>query len=205
MSTAQTSEQFWEDRYRSMTRQPTGVPTSKLVEHVGALEPGRSLDLGSSRGDDVLWLARQGWHALGVDISMTAVQMATERAQELGLAAMARFERHDLAQTFPKGEFDLVTALYFQSPIEFPRAEVLRTAAAAVVKGGHFFLVEHATAAPWSYKGTTPFSTVDETFASLQLDATWETLWIGAPERQAKGPHDQVANVLDNVIFLRRA
>lgn len=205
MSTAQTSEQFWEERYRGMTRQPTGVPTAKLVEHVSDLRPGRSLDLGCSRGDDVLWLARQGWQALGVDISPTAVQTATSRAQDAGLSGKARFERHDLAHTFPAGEFDLVTALYFQSPIEFPRAEVLRKAAAAIAPAGHFLLVEHATAAPWSYKVSTPFSTVEETYASLQLDASWETVWMGAPQRQAKGPSGEFADVLDNVIFLRRA
>lgn len=205
MSTVETSEQFWEERYRTMTRKPTGLPTAKLVEHASDLTPGRSLDLGCSRGDDVLWLARQGWMALGVDISMTAVQTATSRSREAGLAGKAQFERHDLAQTFPVGEFDLVTALYFQSPIEFPRAEVLRKAAGVVASGGHFLLVEHATSAPWSYGGATSFSTVEETFASLQLDATWEIRWIGAPERKAKGPNDEVANVLDNVIFLRRA
>lgn len=204
MSTAQASEQFWEERYRSMTRQPTGLPTAKLVEHTSDLQPGKSLDIGCSRGDDVLWLVRRGWLALGADISMTAVQTATSRAKDAGLADRARFERHDLAQTFPQGEFDLVTALYFQSPIEFPRAEVLRKGAAAVVKGGHFLLVEHATAAPWSYQGSTPFSTVEETYASLQLDATWQTLWMGAPQREAKGPNGEVADVLDNVIFLRR-
>ncbi len=142
--------------------------------------------------------------ALGVDISETAVQTAALRAQEAGLADKARFERHDLAETFPQGEFDLVTALYFQSPIEFPRAEVLRNAAAAVARGGHFLLVEHATAAPWSYKGITAFSTVEETFASLQLDATWQTVWMGAAHRQATGPNQEVADVLDNVIFARK-
>jgi SAM-dependent methyltransferase len=140
-----------------------------------------------------------------VDISWTAVETAASRAQEAGLADQAIFERHDLALTFPAGKFDLVTALYFQSPIEFPRAEVLRKATATVAPAGHFLLVEHASAAPWSYKGTAPFSTLEETYASLQLDATWETLWMGAPKRQAKGPAGEVADVLDNVIFLRRA
>ena len=116
----------------------------------------------------------------------------------------ARFERHDLALTFPAGHFDLVTALYFQSPVEFPRAEVLRTATGAVVRGGHFLLVEHAVAAPWSFRGTTPFSTVEETYAFLHLDADWETLWMGSPPRHVTGPDQQVAEVLDNVFFLKK-
>ena len=35
----------------------------------------------------------------------------------------ARFEQHDLVATFPAGAFNLVTSLFFQSLIEFPRAQ----------------------------------------------------------------------------------
>jgi len=202
--TNQTSEQFWEERYRNMTGQPSGRPTGKLVEFAEALPPGRALELGCSRGDDAIWLASRGWQVLGVDISATALAVAAERAKAAGVSERVRWERHDLAQSFPEGMFELVTALYFQSPIAFPRAEVLRRAAGAVVPGGVFLLVEHSTAAPWSFKSTTPFSTVEETLASLQLDESWEPIFVGAPKREARGPQGQTAEVLDNVIVLRK-
>ena len=131
--------------------------------------------------EGVVWWGGRGWRGTGVDISTTALAVAAERAEAAGVGERVRWERHDLAQSFPQGEFDLVTALYFQSPVEFPRAEVLRRAAAAVSPGGVFLLVEHSTAAPWSWKGTTPFSTVEETLASLELDQSWEPIVVGEP------------------------
>ncbi|WP_172123585.1 MULTISPECIES: methyltransferase domain-containing protein [unclassified Devosia] len=202
--TNQTSEQFWEQRYQNMTGTPNGRPTAKLVEYAADLPAGRALDLGCSRGDDVIWLASRGWQATGVDISATALGVAAERAKAAGVSDRVRWERHDLAESFPAGEFELVTALYFQSPIAFPRAQVLRRAAAAVASRGVFLLVEHSTAAPWSFKSTTPFSTVEETLASLELDESWEPIFVGAPARQAKGPHGETAEVLDNVVVMRK-
>ena len=204
MTSSQSSEQFWEERYRNMSTPPSGRPTAKLVEYAADLPLGRSLDLGCSRGDDVIWLASRGWQAMGVDVSATALAVAADRAKAAGVSDRVQWERHDLTVSFPKAEFDLVTALYFQSPVEFPRAEVLRKAAAAVAPGGVFLLVEHSTAAPWSWKGHTPFSTVEETLASLQLDQSWEPIFVGAPEREAKGPQGQTAMVLDNVLVLRK-
>ncbi|WP_108398168.1 class I SAM-dependent methyltransferase [Devosia submarina] len=203
MTLDQTHQQFWEERYRAMSKPPSGRPTAKLVELLPPLPPGRSLDLGCSRGDDVLWLASRGWEALGVDISATALDVARDRAQSLGLAERARFEQHDLAESFPRGRFDLVTALFFQSPIAFPRDKVLQQATAAVADGGYFLLLEHSVPDPASHGGTTPFNTVEQTLASLQLDASWESVRVEAheraPEQQGKSGH-----VLDNVILLRK-
>jgi hypothetical protein len=56
----QTHQQFWEERYRNMSKPASGQPTAKLAELVSGLPPGRSLDLGCSRGDDMLWLASCG-------------------------------------------------------------------------------------------------------------------------------------------------
>lgn len=203
MTIDQSHQQFWEERYRTMAKPPSGNPTAKLVELLPPLSPGRSLDLGCSRGDDVLWLARQGWYATGVDISATAVEIARQRAQALGLGERTRFERHDLALSFPAGQFDLVTALFFQSPVAFPRAQVLRKALAVVAQGGYFLLLEHSVPHPGAHEGTTPFSTVDQTLASLQLDVSWDRVRVEAherlPEQQGKFGH-----VLDNVILLRK-
>ncbi|HTN62938.1 MAG TPA: class I SAM-dependent methyltransferase [Devosia sp.] len=205
MSDNRTSEQFWENHYQNLTREPTGKPSAILVQYAADLTPGRSLDLGSSRGDDVMWLARQGWQSLGVDVSSTAIATAQRRAKEAGLAEAARFERHDLAATFPEGAFDLLTALFFQSPVDFPRAQVLARAAEAVASGGLLLIVEHASAAPWSWSPDAVFPTAEETLSSLQLDTKdWTQIFVGAPERLAHGPDNQTATVRDNVLALRR-
>src|SRR6185369_11710944 len=46
--------------------------------------------------------------------------------------------------------YDLVTASFLQSPIEFPREAILRRAADLVAPGGHLLIVAHAAFPPWS-------------------------------------------------------
>jgi SAM-dependent methyltransferase len=143
--------------------------------------------------------------ATGADVSTTAVEKATQRALAAGLNRNARLERHDLAVTFPEGEFDLVTALFFQSPVDFPRAGVLQRAAEAVAQDGLLLIVEHASAAPWSWSPEAGYPTVGETLASLKLPASsWQEVFVGTPERMANGPEGKTALATDNVIALRR-
>ncbi len=47
-----------------------------------------------------------------------------------------QLECHDLDESLPIGQFDLVTTCYLHSPVEFGRTRVLRAAAAAVRPGG---------------------------------------------------------------------
>ena len=205
MSTLETSERFWEQHYQGLTKPPNGLPSAVLVQYAADISPARSLDLGCSRGDDVLWLARQGWSATGADVSATAIETATQRAHAAGLSSKARFEQYDLAVSFPEGEFDLVTALFSQSPVDFPRAQVLQRAAEAVARDGLLLIVEHASAAPWSWAPEAGYPTAAATLASLDLaPSSWQEVFVGSPERTANGPEGQTALVLDNVIFLRR-
>ena len=44
------------------------------------MEPGRALDLGCGTGTTVLWLAQQGWTAVGVDFSSLAIESARRKA-----------------------------------------------------------------------------------------------------------------------------
>ncbi len=205
MSIKATSEQFWEQHYQALTREPSGQPSALLVQYASDLAPGRSLDLGCSRGDDVIWLANRGWTATGADVSATAVHKATERAKASDLGSRTKFEQHDLARTFPEGEFDLVTALFFQSPVDFPRAKVLQRAAGAVAQNGLLLIVEHASAAPWSWSPEAGYPTADGTLASLQLSETsWQQVFVGTSKRVANGPNGETATVEDNIIALTR-
>tara|TARA_R110002124_G_scaffold1797_12_gene11463 strand:- start:5038 stop:5661 length:624 start_codon:yes stop_codon:yes gene_type:complete len=205
MTSKTPSEQFWERHYRGLQRPPTGRPSAVLVEYASKLSPGRSLDLGCSRGDDVIWLARQGWQSTGVDVSPHAVQTATARAAAAGVSDRTRFEAHDLSVRFPGGSFDLVSALFFQSPVEFPREAVLRRAAASVTAGGLLLIVDHASVAPWSWSAGTQFPTAEQTLDGIGLDlAVWDRVFVGTVERTATGPNRQTALVSDNILALRR-
>ena len=199
-------ERFWEEHYRASTRLSNGSPSGALVRFVETLPEGTALDLGCAQGDDAIWLARRGWRVVAVDVSGTVLARAAKNAETAGVSDLIAFERHDLASTFPKGRFDLVSALFMHSPVEFPRTRVLRAAARAVAPGGLLLIVEHASVAPWSWADPdTTFPTPEQSLAALDLDPSrWHSEFLGAPKREATGPNGQSATVTDNVIALRR-
>ncbi len=80
----ETSEQFWEAHYRQHAQVWSGVPNETLAAIARTLPPGRSLDLGCSNGGDATWLGLQGWTAIGVDVSQTAVDTASATAASAG-------------------------------------------------------------------------------------------------------------------------
>jgi SAM-dependent methyltransferase len=205
--TATTSEEFWERHYRDADPAWGTRPNAVLTEVVTALapRPGTALDLGCGHGGDALWLASLGWHVTAVDVAATAVERVTAAADAAGLSDRVAAVRHDLSQSFPDGTFDLVSACYFHTPVDIPRAEVLRRAAEAVAPGGLLLVVEHASVSPWSWQAgqEVHFPTPAETLASLRLDAGWRVERLDAPQRSARGPQGQVATVTDNVIAVR--
>lgn len=145
------AQQFWETHYQKGARPWTGRPNAILKQFAEALPPGAALDLGCSEGNSAVWLAQQGWQVTGVDISATALARATDYAADAGVSERTQFEPHDLSQTFPAGLFDLVYALYLESPVHLPRQHVFQQAAAAVAPGGLLLVVFHASAPPWAW------------------------------------------------------
>ncbi|WEX07687.1 class I SAM-dependent methyltransferase [Chelativorans sp. AA-79] len=200
------AERFWEERYRGSSPGSSGKPGMALQQCAQPLMPGRALELGCARGDDAVWLARQGWTVVAVDISSTALGYAAANARRAGVEDRITFEQHDLSESFPQGQFGLVTASFLQSPVAFPRAAVLRRAAGAVAPGGHLLIVEHASRSPWSSAPPDMhFPDAEASLASLALsDRDWARLRVDTVERQATGPNGQTAMVRDNVIFLGR-
>lgn len=199
----------WDEIYRTKRSTSSGQPSKLLVQVAEGLPPGRSLDLGSSNGDDVVWLATRGWQALGVDISGVACDRATARAASLELQDRARFEARDLGQGLPDGPFDLITALYFQSHVDLPRTGVLREAAGHVMPGGHLLIVSHAAPPPWAsvemLAKADPFPTVE---GELEVIADAPEDWIirkaEKVSRLGKGPDGTPAELWDNLIWLER-
>jgi trans-aconitate methyltransferase len=51
-------------------------PSAVLAAELGALAPGRALDLGCGAGRSSIWLAERGWQVTGVDFSDAALELA---------------------------------------------------------------------------------------------------------------------------------
>jgi len=199
------AEQFWEPHYAASTP-GAGGPNPVLVDVVEALAAGQALDLGCGGGGDALWLAERGWAVLTIDVSATALARVADRAAGAGLTDRVRTERHDLTTTFPHGEFDLVSAQYLLSPVEFDRPPVFARAAAAVRAGGMLLIVDHASVPPWSWADPdTVFPTPAHTLHSIGLDLDrWDTVRAENHDRVAEGPDGQPATVTDTIIALVR-
>ena len=81
-------ENHFEERYRAGdTPWDHGTPDHNLIDIVReyAIAPCRALDIGCGTGENVLWLAENGFEATGCDISATAVDLARRKAAGGGL------------------------------------------------------------------------------------------------------------------------
>lgn len=202
----ESSESFWERRYAAMTRPTGGRASAALIRFAEKRKPGLALDLGCARGDDAIWLARQGWTVTGVDVSETALRTARTSAEAAGLVDRTRFVRHDLGASFPDGMYDLVSAMFLQSPIEFGRVHALRRAAASVALDGLLLIATHGSRAPWSSAPSDMvYPTAREEFEALDLGSeSWQEIFIGEIEREGMGPEGQRAKVTDTIVAVER-
>jgi SAM-dependent methyltransferase len=115
--------------------------------------------------------------------------------------------RHDLGGAFPRGEFDLICAHYLHTPFGLDRAAVLRSAAHALRPGGRLLVVDHGSAAPWSWNQDPDvrYPSPREVAAGIDLDpATWTVERADTPRRIATGPGGRTAEVTDHVLLIRR-
>lgn len=200
---------FWQERYGERDRLWSGRPNVALVATVGGLAPGRVLELGCGEGADSIWLAEQGWRVTAVDVAETAIARGRSEAAARGIAdGRITWLIADLASWSPPGSYELVSACFLHSPIEFPREGVLRRAAQAVRPGGHLLVVGHAEPPPWADEHAHDphhFLGPDEELAALALDpAEWAVVVSDLRSREASGPDGQPATLRDGVLLLRR-
>lgn len=200
-------KQHWEDRYSERDRIWTGRANHWLAEIAGPLSPGRALDLGCGEGADTMWLAENGWQAIGVDISETALARAVADAAQRGLSDRVQFVQMNLSESFPDGAFDLVSAQFLQSMVHLDREQIFAAAARGVAPDGTLLVVDHGAAPPWAPQHIHDhvFPTVDEVLATIHLEGQWERVRTEPVERDAVGPDGQKGLLIDNLIVLRRA
>lgn len=196
--------EFWEGRYENTSGVTSGKPSLALERYAKDRQLGTALDLGCAKGDDAIWLAKQGWQVLGVDISAAALKHTAANAARNSVEV--HLEQHDLAESFPSGEFDLITASFLQTPYDFPWEDVIRRAAAAIRPGGLLLAVTYERVAPWSWgEPKLDLPGAEERLADLALpQGDWNPVFVGSIDREAKGPKGERFRVRDAVIALER-
>src|SRR4051794_8049802 len=131
----------WDARYSGSELIWTAEPNRFLVAEVAGLPPGRALDLACGEGRNTVWLASQGWNAVGVDFSGVGLDKGRALAAKRGVDV--EFVRADVTTYAPPpAEFDLVVVLYLQLPAVQLRS-ALRHAATALRPGGTLLAVGH--------------------------------------------------------------
>lgn len=100
---------LWNLAYLTRAPWDIGGPRPELVHLVedGALESCRAIDLGCGIGENVIYLAKEGFVATGVDISSRAIAKAYRKARNAGVSpALITGDVTDL--TGIKKKFDLI-------------------------------------------------------------------------------------------------
>jgi SAM-dependent methyltransferase len=87
------------------------APNTFLVEMIKGLRPGRALDVGMGQGRNTIYLAQQGWDAVGFDPADRAVEAAKQQAAQLGVKITTHVAR---AEDFDWGtaQWDLIVLSY---------------------------------------------------------------------------------------------
>ncbi|MEW1751765.1 class I SAM-dependent methyltransferase [Streptomyces angustmyceticus] len=198
---------FWDGVYAARPAAGGPQPNARLTETGAGLPPGDALDLGCGNGGDALWLARQGWQVTAVDISAVAVERLAALARSHDLGDRVTTVWADVRTSFPPGGFDLVCAHYLHTPFDLDRSTVLRSAAHALRPGGRLLVVDHGSAAPWSWNQEPGirYPSPREVAAGIDLaPQSWTVERADAPRRIATGPDGRTAEVTDHVLLIRR-
>ena len=83
---------------------------------------GRALDVACGTGRNALYLARNGWDVIAVDINAESIVMLRERSNDVD-ARVLDLEREPL--DFPDGSFDLIAIVRFFQTSLFPTVKRL--------------------------------------------------------------------------------
>ena len=136
----------WDRRYADKDFVWTVDANRFVTAEVGALPPGRALDLATGEGRNAVWLAENGWTVRAVDFSGVAIEKGRRLAGARNVADRIEFVVADLNDhPFEAEHFDLVLLIYLQLP-QGELGPIIQRAARSVAQGGTFLLVAHDSA-----------------------------------------------------------
>ena len=134
-----TSPALWDERFRPSALPYGDQPSLFLVEQLPRLGPvGRALLPGDGGGRNGVWLASQGWQATSLDYSPVALERARELAARRRVP-LDTVQADVTVWTWPRGELDLVVAIYLHLPSS-TRPAVHQSMLGAVKPGGHVLI-----------------------------------------------------------------
>ncbi|MCI0394102.1 MAG: class I SAM-dependent methyltransferase [Chloroflexi bacterium] len=110
---SQEDQLRWDEKWAATSQGPDR-PHPLLAGHREWLTGGMALDVACGRGQNAIWLARQGYRVLGVDISLVGLTAARAEARRQGVARQTHFVQADLDNwPLPPAAFDLIVVFNF--------------------------------------------------------------------------------------------
>jgi len=145
----------WEDAYKTVPPWDVGRPQPAFVELVRAeeLSKGRVLDVGCGTGENALYLASNGFSAIGVDLSSRAIAAARAKAAERRLKV--EFQAGNaLSLEFKDNVFDNVidSGLFHTFP-DNDRPVYAREMARVLATRGRYFMLCFSEKEPTDWGG----------------------------------------------------
>lgn len=136
----------WEAKYQANDAYwDHGMAAPGLVDFLAShseLVKGTVLVPGCGTGHDVRAWAKAGWHAVGLDIAPTAIELARERTAQAGLAA--QFQLGDFLHDEPREIFDWVFEHTFFCAIDPNQRDTYQQALRRwLAPGGYYLAVNY--------------------------------------------------------------
>ncbi|MGR3764338.1 class I SAM-dependent methyltransferase [Rossellomorea sp. NS-SX7] len=138
-------DDFWTEFYLDREKKIPffkNVPDENLVSYLskGHLSSGRVLELGCGPGRNAIYLAKSGWEVDAVDISVTSLQWAEERAEKNGVS-IHFIHNNIFSLDVEEGGYDFVyDSGCFHHIAPHRRLSYLKLINKALKPGGHFAL-----------------------------------------------------------------
>jgi len=145
----------WEDAYKTTPPWDIGRPQPAFVELVesGELTKGTVLDVGCGTGENALYLAKNGFSVVGIDLSTRAVSAAKAKAIQRNLKVVFRVA-NALSLDFESVHFDnAVDSGLFHTFNDGNRISFVHEIARVLTKNASYFMLCFSDKEPTNWGG----------------------------------------------------
>jgi SAM-dependent methyltransferase len=122
-----------------------------VIEGDTAIPSGRALDLGCGSGTNVIYLARHGWEAVGVDFSPVAIAQARQKAKDTQGATFVEGDVSQLSGLGIDGPFDFVLDIGCYHGLPAHARQAYAREMARVTRPGALFMVWAIDSERWPF------------------------------------------------------
>jgi SAM-dependent methyltransferase len=142
---------FWNGKYNDSHIRFNHQPSRLLLDAIRHRTPGLALDLGMGEGRNAIYLAQQGWHVTGVDLSDVAIAQAKAHAAKIGVKVDAVIDGLDHFD-FGQERWDLIILFYMHAWYNEVKPHSVQRLHDALKPGGLLVIEGFAGNEKWTFQ-----------------------------------------------------